>query len=170
MILHDCWRDTRINTPDNQSFDHRRHTALERLALRYRRISLLALLMAGYIPLTLGRYVEDTTSRIILMAAFAAYMLVCSAMDYYLYRSVRVIDVATMAVGEVLARATHCRKRHLQFVCVLLPCAFALLGYMAWCVSGHVWMLWGMAAGALFGAILGTSILRRFLADYRMIG
>lgn len=161
MILRDCWRDTRINTPGD--FDSRRRTALERLARRYLRFSLFALLIAGYMPMTLARYVDSTP----LIISFAAYLLICSAIDYYLYRHVQAIDVAEMPVGEVLERAMYCRKRHLQFVAALLPCAFTLLGWMAWCVSGNVYMLAGMATGAVLGLIVGTTVLRRFLADYR---
>lgn len=168
MIPNECWRNTRI-TPSDAPFDQRQHTALQRLERRYRRFSIMALLFAAYIPLSMGRYVDNHTLRIILMGAFAAYMLTCSAMDHHLTQRIRAINVVTMPVNEVLTRALHCRKRHLQFVCILLPCAMALLGFMAYCVSNNPWMLGGMAVGAVLGLIVGTCILRRFLADYRAL-
>lgn len=168
MILKDCWRDTRISYTDPH-FDDRRRTALDRLARRYRWFATMALLLSAYCPLTLCRYIDDYTLRPVSMIAFAAYLLVCSAMDWYLYHAIRAIDVASMPVGEVLSRAMHCRKRHLQFVCVLVPCATALLGLVFYGMGTNPYILWGMITGALVGLAVGTIQLRRFLSDYRSI-
>lgn len=168
MILQDCWRDTRISTSESD-FDHRRRTALERLAARYRRFAVMALVLVLYCPMTIYRHIENHSLSLAIAIFFSLYLLMCSAMDWYLYYSIRAIDVSSMPVDEVLTRAMHCRKHHLQFVCILLPCAALLLGGIFYAMASNPYILWGMISGAIVGLLIGTLQLRRFLADYRSL-
>lgn len=168
MILKDCWRDTRISAPETY-FDDRRRTALERLATRYRWFAVMTLVLALYCPLTICHYIEDHSLSFAVAIFFALYLLMCSAMDWYLYSGIRAIDVAAMPVDEVLTRAMHCRKRHLQFMCILVPCAAALLGAIFYAMGTNPYVLWGMITGAIVGLLIGARQLRRFLADYRSL-
>lgn len=168
MILQDCWRDTRISAPESD-FDYRRRTALERLAARYRWFAVMALILVIYCPLTICHSIDNHALGLAVGIFFTLYLLVCSAMDWYLYFSIRAIDVSSMPVGEVLARAMHCRKRHLQFVCILLPCAAALLGAIFYAMGTNPYVLYGMITGAIVGLLIGARQLRRFLADYRSL-
>lgn len=167
MIIKDCWRETRISS--NLSFDDRRRTALERLACRYRWFATMALLLCLYCPLTVARYINDPTLRLTTMIVFTVYLLTCSAMDWYLYSCIRAINVASMSVSDVLMRAMQCRKRHLQFVAILVPCACVILGLLFYGFDPNPYMLWGMITGAVVGLAIGTVQLRRFLRDYKSL-
>ncbi len=101
--------------------------------------------------------------------AFGVYFLVCSVMVYWLYRGISSIDVVDMSISEVVSRALFYRKRHLQFILILIPMAVVILTFVAWQVIDNEYMLIGMAFGAIAGLAIGTRMLLSFMADYRTI-
>lgn len=155
--------------PDDGSFDMQRRTSLERLARRYRLFSLVAL-MAGSGPtllLWLGRLHTDMDLPGWLVLCFEAYFLVCSLVDYWLYRGIKSIDCTSMTVEEVLHKSIFYRKRHLQFIMVFLPLATAIILTAGIYLSSDMYMVYGMAAGALFGIAIGVKQFMDFMRDYR---
>ncbi len=169
--LRRCWRDTTFRQSNNLNESDRRHTALQRLALHYKRFSNLALVFIGLFPLTFVNlmhrdYEMPVTPAIILMVLSAAYFLTCSLMDRWLYRGILSIDLAEMPVAEVCRRALYYRKKHLQFIAILIPFAVIFLGGMAWLLSYEVYFLWGMGIGAVLGLILGLHQFRLFMKEY----
>lgn len=168
--LKKCWLEATFapaNGPEKRS------TALQRLIARYKWFSAMALFFTFAFPfMTLGAFINSgvTGTRLYSFFVFvAAYFLLCSAMDRWLARALKEIDLATMSVSEVCSRAFHCRRMHLRFILILLPLAFILLGWMAYLVHAELPIVYGMIAGGIAGLIIGILQLRRFLKDYRAL-
>ncbi len=90
-------------------------------------------------------------------------------MDWWLYYGIGSIDCVRMSVREVSEKAMFYRKRHLQFVMILIPFALILFGWLAYVNSGDIYLLAGMAAGAFFGLAIGLYHLSQFLRDYKTL-
>lgn len=172
--IKQCWQGARFNNADSDPNINRRMTALQSLAQRYRRFSILGMVFAVVIPFTLlnmMRVFDGNGELRILMVVIlaAAYFMICSVMDYWLYLGVRSIDLATMNVAEVCRKAYYYRKKHFQFIAVLLPMAIVMIGLLTWIISDNIYTLCGLAFGALLGVGVGLRELLSFLDDYRRI-
>ena len=170
------WQDTNVNITDSRGsldaiINGKRKTALQSLADRYKRFSamgiILIMLSMSYI-FNPNLFPGDLRSRIFLGLAFGLYALVASVMDHWLYNGIRGIDVVTMPVNEVIRKALFYRKRHLQFIAILLPVVLAIIGGMAWKMDNFYFLL-GILAGFVGGSGVGIIQLMNFLADYRAI-
>lgn len=167
------WQETKFRRPDSEAIEQvvsgKRTTALENLSRRYRRFSLVAFIMIiwSFFMFLSGTFPEDY--RLPLSLSFGVYFLVCSTMDYWLYMGIRSIDIQEMTVAQVIAKALFYRKRHLQFMAVLIPMAIALVTYFVWTITGDIYMIGGVAAGAIVGLAIGTRQFLRFMADYRTL-
>lgn len=145
-------------------------TALQNLARRYRRFSVVALLCILWVPLTaVSNYTCPMVLKIVWMAISAAFFLTCAIMDNYLYRKISAIDVYNMTVDEVWRMAARCRKRHLQCVAVLLPWALLLVGLLIMMAGADEWAVYAIAGGVCIGLCIGGFQLIRFLNDYQRL-
>lgn len=171
------WRDARFraDTPEymQAAIDSRRMTALQRLAARYNRFSNLALICILWCPFFALSHIIDVSDqrlRIALAIYAGVYFLTCSAMDRWLCHGIRRIDCATMPVSEVLRLSLFYRKRHLQFMIILIPMAVVFVGGMAWLGGAdEPYFIAGIITGALFGLALGIRQFLLFMSDYRDI-
>lgn len=171
------WRDTRFNSSETQSeiesiISGKRRTALQALAAGYKRfsyISLCSILLCA--PLMQPHIMPYAPMKWPIVILFVVYMLVASMMDNWLYKGISAIDIAEMPVAEVARLAAFYRKRHIQFIFVLIPFALAFLCGMCWYSvwSGFLSSLAGIAVGATVGLFIGLRELRKFMADYRDI-
>lgn len=170
------WQNANVYiSRDSNSYDSiingKRKTALQNLADRYKRFSIMGVIL---IMLSLSYcfnpniFPGDIRWRIFLSVAFALYALTASVMDHYLYNGIRSIDVVTMPVKEVIGKALFYRKRHLQFIAVLLPFVFAIIGAFAW-KGDNIYFRLGILVGFIVGAAIGIFQLMSFLSDYRAI-
>lgn len=155
------WQSARRAINPGKEFGNRRRTSLQRLADRYRRFALLALLMIG---LNMSPLLQFCPPECII--GFVLIMLAASAMDFYLMYSIRSIDPSTMSVHDVLFRIMDCRKKHLTFVVVGLPCVFLWCLYLGYSHRLDVYFLGGIISGGVIGLALGIRVLLRFLDDY----
>ena len=149
----------------------KRRTALENLAERYRRFSNLALvliLMSFTWIFNPSMFPDNRSLGIAVGVSFAVYALIASIMDRWLYQGIRSIDVVSMSVSEVIRKALFYRKRHLQFIAILLPIVLAIIGVMAWSMDNLYFRL-GIVVGFIAGTAIGLRQLFAFLADYRTI-
>ena len=172
-----CWKRTRFSNilEPGTPGDGKRRTALERLAAQYQRFSRLALVLAMTMPMWVWGAVRGLENvplwgKVALLWYGILYCLTAAAMDGWLYRGIRRIDVAEMPVAEVCRMAYFYRKRHLQFVAVLVPMAAVFVGAFVWMVSDSVYTLYGVATGAVIGLALGLRALRNFMHEYRQLG
>lgn len=153
----------------NDVTDGKRLTALQSLARRYKRFSIIAL---AVIPCSLGmlnlRFMTERT-RLILVIGYAVFMFISSVMDSWLSRGISSIDCSRMSVSEVARKAMFYRKRHLQFMMILLPIAFALVGYIIFNSIANVYLCVGLIVGVLFGGAVGLRGFFDFMADYRTL-
>lgn len=101
--------------------------------------------------------------------AFIVYFLTCGIMDTWLYRGLDTIDCLHMSVSEVIEKARYYRKKHLQFVVILIPMAIALLCGLAWFTGWEEHILLGMLIGGSIGFAIGLQQLFAFLRDYKNI-
>ena len=174
--LRKDWQDTNVSIrTESNSYDNiiigKRKTALQNLADRYKRFStmgvILILLSMSYIfnPHIIP---GDLRWRVGIGIAFALYALTASVMDRWLYNGIRSIDVVTMSVKEVIGKALFYRKRHLQFIAVLLPFVLVIIGAFAW-KGDNIYFRLGILVGFIAGTAIGIFHLMNFLTDYRAI-
>ncbi|MDE6650117.1 MAG: hypothetical protein K2K45_09335 [Muribaculaceae bacterium] len=170
------WQNANVSISESSgSYDAiingKRKTALQNLADRYKRFSVmgivLIMLSMSYI-FNPNIFPGDLRSRIFLGVSFGLYALVASVMDRWLYHGIRGINVVTMPVTEVIRKALFYRKRHLQFIAVLLPVVLAIIGAMAWSMD-NIYFRLGILVGFVVGTCIGIIQLMDFLADYRAI-
>ncbi|MDE6381005.1 MAG: hypothetical protein K2L11_11075 [Muribaculaceae bacterium] len=149
----------------------KRKTALQNLADRYKRFSIMGVCL---IMLSLSYcfnpniFPGDVRWRIAISVMFALYALTASVMDRWLYNGIRSIDVVTMPVSKVIEKALFYKKRHLQFIAVLLPVVLAIIGAIAW-KGDNIYFRLGVLVGFIAGTAIGIFQLMNFLADYRAI-
>ena len=170
------WQDTNVAIrTESNSYQHiikgKRKTALQNLADRYKRFStmgvILILLSTSYI-FNPNIIPGNLKWRVGIGIAFALYALTASLMDLWLYNGIRSIDVVTMPVKEVIGKALFYRKRHLQFIAILLPFVLAIIGAFAW-KGDNIYFRLGILVGFIVGTAVGLRHLMAFLADYRTI-
>lgn len=174
--LRKDWQNANVSLSGNSSaydsiISGKRRTALDNLAERYRRFSnigfILILLSATWM-FNPSMFPGNHTMRIVVSVSFAVYALIASVMDRWLYQGIRSIDVVTMPVSEVIRKALFYRKRHLQFIAILLPIVLSIIGVMAWSMDNFYFRL-GILVGFIAGTAIGLRQLFAFLADYRTI-
>lgn len=152
-----------------QGRDNRRRTALDRLMERYRRFSIIGLLLAVMIVMqTLAGFYEGPYG---IAVGITGVLLgcICSLMDRWLYLKLKEIDIARMTVAEVSKRALLCRRRHLQFICFSLPMVLLMILFIMLSKNLNLYMIYGMIGGFVFGLALGLRELFKFLSDYRTL-
>ena len=88
-------------------------------------------------------------------------------MDTWLSRGLQSINLAEMKVAEVVAKVYYYRKKHLQFMAILIPAAIVLIGWMAWIFADNIAFIYGIVAGAVLGGICGFNVYRNFMKEYR---
>ncbi|MDE6480143.1 MAG: hypothetical protein K2L45_07710 [Muribaculaceae bacterium] len=170
------WQNSNVAIQsESNSYDRiingKRRTALENLADRYRRFSNVALaliLLSFSWILNPNMFPDNYRLRIAVGVAFAIFALVASIMDRWLYQGIQGIDVVAMPVSQVIQKALFYRKRHLQFIAILLPAVLAIIGFIAWSMDNLYFRL-GILIGFITGTALGLRQLFAFLADYRTI-
>lgn len=178
--LKDCWCGVRFRTDangkngSNMKPDNNRRTALNTLAAHYRRFSTVGLIMALCMPMCIWgamRDMEDVSMwlKIALIAYGMIYCLIASVMDRWLCRGIERIDVAAMLVSEVCRMTFYYRKKHYQFVAILIPLALLFLAGFGWVLSADKWYIYGMTTGAVVGIMIGTRQFRLFMSEYRDI-
>lgn len=170
------WQDSNVSISRdtdsiNSIINGKRRTALDNLAQRYRRFSAIALiliLLSFTWMFNPGMFPDNPRLRIAVSVSFAVYALICSVMDRWLYQGIRSIDVVTMPVSEVIRKALFYRKRHLQFIAILLPIVLTIIAVMAWSMD-NLYFRFGILMGVIVGIAIGLHHLFAFLADYRAI-
>lgn len=156
----------RLNGVDPQP-DPNRLTSLDRLRLRYRRFAIIAALFA---PVSLCYTLADIFPpqwRLWLGLYMALYFVTASVMDGWLCRRIGEIDVCRMPVAEIYRRTRLCRRRHHQFMAVLIPLAVVFVGLMTYAFAPEPYVIAGIIVGALTGAAIGLREYLRFMADYK---
>lgn len=175
--MKEAWRDTKVSREGyeemlNMVAMSKRQTTLQKLSARYRRFSIMAMVCCvcsvpySYLPLV------PPERRFWLMAIFMIFFATASVMDYWLYLRISSIDVYSMGVAEVAETAVTCRKRHHQFMLILIPMAMVVLGYMLSCVQSGPEarsIVIGMGAGFITGAAVGLRQYLQFMRDYRTL-
>ncbi|MDE6237791.1 MAG: hypothetical protein K2M45_07985 [Muribaculaceae bacterium] len=160
-------------TPDEfeSIFIHKKETALERLVCRYRRFSLLSLscafMSAAWLMNNSLFYSRELGHTI--QIAMIVYFALCSILDFLLSRGVASINCYKMTVKEVIEKAVHYRKRHLQSMMFLFPFALIVIGMMVYSFQTDVWVLAGIFAGAVVGFFGGLIQFRKFMNEYKEI-
>ncbi|MDE6741650.1 MAG: hypothetical protein K2J58_04900 [Muribaculaceae bacterium] len=174
--LRKDWQDANVAIQrESNSYESivngNRKTALQNLADRYKRFSVMGIIL---IMLSMSYmfnpaiFPGNMRWRIGVGIAFALYALTASMMDLWLYNGIRSIDVVTMSVREVIAKALFYKKRHLQFIAVLLPFVLAIIGAFFW-KGDNIYFRLGILVGFIAGTAMGIFHLMNFLADYRTI-
>lgn len=172
-----AWRDTAHSlksgtSPERIVNDFRNknpRTSLDRLRERYRRFAIAGMTACPTSCIFLNSRLFPDGDNLLLTVVFATYFLIASAMDWWLYLGIGRIDPLTMSVSEVITRAIYYRKKHLQFIIVLIPLAVIILGFLAYSCGGDIYFLTGMLLGGLAGLAIGLRALREFMRDYKNI-
>ncbi len=171
--LKQTWQDTQFRQPSQKNIDEilegKRETALKNLARRYNRFSLISgIAIIGSISF-LNQKLIPADSRLLLCISFAIYFFTASMMDLWLSNGISKIDCLRMSVSEVAGKAAFYRKRHFQFMAVLIPMAITLITILARQFTDNIIFLVCMGIGALTGLTFGLRQLREFMTDYRSL-
>ncbi|MCM1141828.1 MAG: hypothetical protein NC453_24925 [Muribaculum sp.] len=155
---------------DNPENFNKMKTALDRLRDKYRVFWTASLLLAfGTFMIFSNSQIIESPLNLWLGVAYAVYFLTVFCMDYWLWRGIGTINPLRMSVSEVAYNAMFYRKRHLQFMAVLIPMAVALLGFTGYVFSSEIYFPYGMIVGAVCGLIIGIIQFRKFMAEYRKL-
>lgn len=147
----------------------RRYTVFDNLRNRYRRFALISLLMVGVMSLySLGK-VWPGEYGVWISLAMSVFFIIASVLDYSLYRCLGRIDIETMPVSEVNAIVKSCRRRHLQYMAILIPMVAVLFGFILWQAIDDEYMLISYIVGAVVGLAIGIIQYNRFMDDYRYL-
>lgn len=96
---------------------------------------------------------------------WAVLFFIGAIADTWLYLNAKKIDVASMSVDEVAARAMRGRKGHLIAQCIMIPVAVALLWILFVSVpDGRLGMIIGGSIGLCFGIYKWLQIMRAYRA------
>ncbi len=131
-------------------------------------ISCVAVAFIVFCPMWI-RLINQPTLNITLTAIMVLYFTTASIMDYWLYRRVSEIDIFTMKVKTVTEIAKTCKKRHHQFMMILIPLCILTLGLMAYCVIDEPYVLIGMITGGAIGLAIGCQKYFDFMKDYHTL-
>ncbi len=171
-----CWQQATFSTenPLTPTGTMQRNTALHSLARRYRHFSRLALILAVTFPFLLTHLLHNQSSApmhltIVTIATGSLYLLTASIMDRWLYNGISNIDLSQLTVACACERALYYRKKHLQFILVLVPFAAVFIALLAYLLSSNTYALWGMLCGGIAGLCIGAYKLHQFMSEYRSI-
>lgn len=153
-----------INPGHRPSFRIKRRTSLQRLANRYRRITILAVI---FVYIDLFQFVKLQSTPTWLVCVLVAILAACAIRSYTLMNRISSIDPTRMPVKEVYLHIMNCRKRHLTFAVFGMPCALLWIAALAYYNRFDTYFLYGALSGAIIGFPCGLLILHRFLKDYR---
>lgn len=157
-------------TPNNIPTDKLSNmkTTLDRLADKYKRFSIMGLVMIVASSLMFSRReLLGSPWNIYLPIAYACYFFIGSAIDHWLYYGIKSINPLTMSISEVAGKALLYKKRHIQSIFLLLPMAVALIIATACAFSFDSYIIVGMITGGLVGLAIGITQLCRFMSYYR---
>lgn len=153
-----------------QTIDPRRKTTLQRLAARYRRMAIFSVLCLCWVmPLYFRLCEENPGTQLFYPLVMAAFFLIAAGMDYWLYRGIQCIDCATMSVETVLKKVYLYRKRHIQFIFILMPLALFIIYLILAIFNFEKYALAGAAFGFMVGLAFGLKILYDFMHDYKQV-
>lgn len=173
--MKSAWRETAtsLQTENDRLLTEFRNgnplTSLERLRNRYRRFAILGFTMLPLSFVFILKSIFPIEGGIWITLSFIVYFLTCGFMDTWLYRGLDTIDCLHMSVSEVIEKARYYRKKHLQFVVILIPMAIALLCGLAYFTGWEEHILLGMIVGGSIGFAIGLQQLFAFLRDYKNI-
>ena len=149
--------------------DIRRETALEKLRKKYLWFSRFALVFMIIEPFCFSLRFMAEYNVWIAGLMFMVYFGVCSSMDYWLYKGISSIDCYTMTVSEVVEKAFYYRKKHLQFIIILLPLALVCVGTLGYMLRSKPAFLVGMGCGGAVGLALGYRQYLEFMSEYKKL-
>lgn len=172
--LKDCWCGARFHDTPTGTPDNRRKTALGKLAAHYSRFSNMEIVLAFCMPLWIWNMMHNGLDlnlwlRIAVALTGMLFCITGSLMDRWLSKGISRIDVVEMSVSEVLRLVYYYRKKHFQFMAILLPWALVFIGLLIWMLPYDKWFLLGIACGALAGGAIGIAQFRTFMSEYREI-
>lgn len=159
-------------SPDEleEIYRRKKETALEKLALKYKRFSCLGLaMMFVSCCYMLPNHLFASELRIWVSLSLIMYFGMCSAMDYWLYKGISSIDCLTMTVKDVAEKAMYYKRWHLIFMAILLPCALAVFGLLVYAAGFDKYLTIGVIAGGIIGLALGYRQFLDFMSEYRKL-
>ncbi len=165
----------KLYRPTPQEFENmyreKKETALERLAMKYRRFSTMSLVMTIVSCLWMFSPAEMPSSpmKFVMSIVLMLYFATCSSIDWWLYKGISSINCYEMSVSEVVDKAMYFRKKHLQSIMFLIPFAVVVFGVMAYSFNADIYVIYGMAAGLIVGIALGYRQFREFMDEYKTI-
>lgn len=148
----------------------KKRTALDKLRERYMTFWIISLVMvfAGFLIFSRGIFIVSRMN-LWLGVAYSVYFLTAFGMEFWLWNELGSIDPPRMSISEIADKSMFYRKKHLQFMAILIPMAIALIGFTGYVYSSEIYFLNGMIFGCIIGLIIGTIQFRRFMAEYRKL-
>lgn len=153
----------------NEVIHSRKRTALQNLAQRYKRFSLLSIVFIFIAPFYGFNHLFEGWLSICIPISMVIFFGIASVMDWWLYKRVSGIDVTIMTNEKVVRESRLCRRRHFQFMAILFPLALGMVSLFVIGFKNEVWGIFSCAIGLVIGLAIGLRQLINFLNDYRML-
>lgn len=176
--IKEMWENSNKNfLHNNQNFDSmiktaidgKKQTALAQLIKRYQMFSRLSIVCI-FTGAGMFKYLDlPMNLRILTLLAFAIYLSTAGIMDYWLYSKLSEIDIANMKVSTVSSIIGKCRKRHHQFMMILIPMCMIIVGIIIFGSVNNKWALGGVICGVIGGIAIGACQYMRFMKNYQTL-
>ncbi len=172
--MEQTWKDGFSNeSPENLQrlcdslIGSRRQNSLDSLADRYRRFMMLGFGMTLVSITFIFGHIFPRPFNYWIGITMWAYFLTGALMDTYLFRGIRSINIYKEGVAEVARQTRHYRRRHLQFMAILIPWMLLILVLMCCAFLPNEYMLWGIAFGFIVGLAIGLRQFFKFMEEYK---
>lgn len=180
--IKEMWQsiNSRLDSLENNLVDYSRQamdgnlkSVRDRLAAKYKRISIFSFLFCFLIPASFwtNNMYSDAGHEytVALCIIFFIFFLTGGLMDMWLYNEVMNLDPGIITVSDMAKRSVELRHRHHIFQFILIPFAIFVLGFMAYGVADDTNVIIGMCVGGVLGLLIGIRCYLKMMEDYRSL-
>lgn len=148
----------------------RYRSAKEKLISKYRKFIFLEIFLIcvivvfiGFNPQVVERY------RVVTIIYWIVFCIAEAALDFYLLRNVKKIDIYNSGVETIAHQAARNWKIQKLGVIIAMPAAIGLVVLYGLCLGAEPWVWYGLGIGMIIGLAIGFTQLRQFLLQYRAL-
>ena len=142
-------------------------SAREKLITKYKRMIVIEIIILVVMSFRLFDSMVDERLRIPTLIYWIVFFLIEISIDIYLMQKTKEIDIYKDSIHEIAQKARRNWKIHKAAIFIGLPLAIGFIILYALSLHANIYIVYGIFAGAVLGLILGVSILRKFIKDYR---
>lgn len=150
--------------------DKKLSSSKEQLTAIYRRLFIMGCFFAILFPsliLTHAMDYPDTVMRYYAAGAFAVFFITTAVMDCNQFNSISDMNLNTMSITEVAARARTLKRRHHIYQLILVPLAIVTLTLFTIPLASDRYTIYGIIFGGIVGMALGLRLYLKIMRGYK---